>query len=137
MNAQNHLVPFVPFSCWIKSYNFIKSSTPEWVFFTFFELYKCYQIALAQNLRILSQQARGNTGLREERQSEDRGNIANEQNDCDTFLDLLRFVQSKKREKHLWKRVTFNKAETLLKVRRLYECFLSFLNCINGTKRLV
>ena len=87
-------------------------------------------------MRILSQQARGNTGLREERQSEDRGNIANEQNDCDTFLDLLRFVQSKKREKHLWKRVTFNKAETLLKVTRLYGCFLSFLNCINGTKRL-
>ena len=90
-------------------------------------------------MRILSQQARGNTGLREECQSEDRGNIANEENDyiCDTFLDLLRFVQSKKREKHLWKRVTFSKAETLLKVTLLYGCFLSFLNCINDTKRLV
>ena len=56
---------------------------------------------------------------------------------CDTFLDLLLFVQSKKREKQLWKRVTFSKAETLLEVTVLYGCFLSFLNCINGTKRLV
>ena len=25
--------------------NFTKSNTPPWVFFTFFKLYKCYQIA--------------------------------------------------------------------------------------------
>ena len=45
------LVPFVQFKKHEKhpwrsvTFNFTKSSTPLWVFFMFFELYKWYQIA--------------------------------------------------------------------------------------------
>ena len=35
-----------------------------------------------------------------------------------------------KREKHLWKSVTFSKPQVTL----LHECFSRFLNCANGTK---
>ena len=43
-------------------------------------------------------------------------------------IDLVSFVQFKKREKHPWWSVTFNKA-TLL-----HGCFSRFQNCTNGTK---
>ena len=46
----------------------------------------------------------------------------------DALCDLVPFVQSKKREKHRWKRATFSK------VRLLHGCFSRFLDCINGTK---
>ena len=36
-------------------YSFTKNSTPSWVFFTFFKLYRCYQIAqCTYNLYIIS-----------------------------------------------------------------------------------
>ena len=34
----------------LQAYNFTKSNTPPWVFFTFFKLYKWYQIA--QNITV-------------------------------------------------------------------------------------
>ena len=43
---------------------------------------------------------------------------------------LVSFVQFKKREKHPWRSVTFNK----LKVSFLHRCCSRFLNCINGSK---
>ena len=53
--------------------------------------------------------------------------------------DLVPFVQFKKREKHLWRSVTFKKVasfqpESLLKVTLFHVCFSRFLNCTNGTK---
>ena len=53
---------------------------------------------------------------------------------CDALRDLVPFVQFKKREKHPWRRVTFSKVETLLKVTLLHGCFSRFSNCANGTK---
>ena len=47
---------------------------------------------------------------------------------CDALYDLVPFVQFKKREKHPWKSVTFNK------VAFFHGCFSRFLNCANGTK---
>ena len=44
--------------------------------------------------------------------------------------DLVPFVQFKKREKYLWRSVTFS----LLKITLLHECFLCFVNCTNGIK---
>ena len=35
----------VNFNCRLEAYNFTKINTPPWVFFTFFKLYKWYQIA--------------------------------------------------------------------------------------------
>ena len=52
---------------------------------------------------------------------------------CDGLRDLLSFVQIKKREKHLWRSVSFN-SYRLLKVTLLHVCFVYFLNCRNGTK---
>ena len=49
---------------------------------------------------------------------------------CDVLRDLVPFLQFKKREKHLWRSVTFG----LLKVTLLYGCFSRFLDCIDGTK---
>ena len=46
----------------------------------------------------------------------------------DVLCNLVPFVQSKKREKHRWKRATFSK------VTLLHGCFSHFLDCINGTK---
>ena len=34
------------------AYNFTKSNTPPWVFFTFFKLYKCYEIAQTSHTTI-------------------------------------------------------------------------------------
>ena len=44
---------------------------------------------------------------------------------CDALRDLVAFVQFKKREKHLWRSVTFSKVS---------GCFSRFLNCTNATK---
>ena len=52
---------------------------------------------------------------------------------CDGLRDLVSFVQIKKREKHLWRSVSFN-SYRLLKVTLLHVCFVYFLNCRNGTK---
>ena len=53
---------------------------------------------------------------------------------CDAWRDLVPFAQFKKREKHLWKKVTFcdtlsSTPATLLKVILLHGCFTRFLNC--------
>ena len=54
---------------------------------------------------------------------------------CDVLRDLVPFVQSKKREKHPWRNVTFRlKPVTLLKVTLLHGCVSCFLNCKNGAK---
>ena len=58
---------------------------------------------------------------------------------CGALRDLVPFLQFKKREKHPWRSVNFSKAvgfkpATLLKLTLLHGCFLSFLNCTNGTK---
>ena len=58
---------------------------------------------------------------------------------CDVLSDLVPFVQFKKRDKHTWRNVTFNKvadweSATLLKVTLLPGCFSPFLNYTNGTK---
>ena len=58
---------------------------------------------------------------------------------CDALHDLVPFVQFKKREKHLWRSVTFSKfsgykPSTLLKVTLLSGCFSRFLICRSGTK---
>ena len=53
---------------------------------------------------------------------------------CDALRDLVVFVQFKKREKHPWMSVTFNKIAGLLKVTPLHGYFSHFLNCTNGTK---
>ena len=49
---------------------------------------------------------------------------------CDVLHDLVPFVQSKKREKHLWRSVTFG----LLKVTLLHGCISRFQNCTDGAK---
>ena len=48
---------------------------------------------------------------------------------CDALRDLVPFVQFKKREKHAWRSVNFNKVAGF----RL-GCFSRFLNCTNGTE---
>ena len=53
---------------------------------------------------------------------------------CDAWRDLVPFAQFKKREKHLWKKVTFcdtlsSTPATVLKVILLHGCFTRFLNC--------
>ena len=53
---------------------------------------------------------------------------------CDVLLDLVPFVQFKKREKHPWRNVTFSKNATLLKVTLIHGRFSLFLNCTNITK---
>ena len=57
---------------------------------------------------------------------------------CDALRDLVPLVPFKKREKHPWRNVTFNKVAgspaTLIKGTLLHGCFSRFLNCINGTK---
>ena len=59
---------------------------------------------------------------------------------CDALRNLEPFVQFKKREKHPWSSVAFNKVAgrlkptTLLKVTLLHECFSRLLNCANSTK---
>ena len=60
-------------------------------------------------------------------------------NICEALRDLVPFVQFKKREKHPWRNVNFNKVAdlkpaTLLKLTLLYGYFSRFLNCRNGTK---
>ena len=45
-----------------------------------------------------------------------------------TLCNLLSFVQIKKREKHLWVRVTLSKSSTLPWL------LVTFFNCTNGTK---
>ena len=45
---------------------------------------------------------------------------------CDALRDLVPSVKFKKREKHLWRSVTFR---TLL-----HGCFSHFLNCVHSTK---
>ena len=50
---------------------------------------------------------------------------------CDALRDLVAFVQFKKREKHPWRSVNFNKVPLKL---TLHGCFSHFLNCANGTK---
>ena len=57
----------------------------------------------------------------------------------DVLYDLVPFVQFKKREKHLWRCVTFSKVAglkplSLPKVTLPHGCFSCFLNCTNGTK---
>ena len=59
--------------------------------------------------------------------------------DSDVLRNLVPFVQFEKREKQLWRSVTFSKIAglnpaSLAKVTLLHECFSRFLNCINGTK---
>ena len=53
--------------------------------------------------------------------------------------DLVSFLQFKKREKHRWSSIAFNKVAdfepgTLLKVTLLHGCFSRFLNCTNCIK---
>ena len=48
--------------------------------------------------------------------------------------DLVSFLQSKKREKHPCRSLTFKPA-TLLKVTLLHACFSRFWNGTNGTKQ--
>ena len=60
-------------------------------------------------------------------------------NICDTLLNLVPFVQFKKREKKPagfsnFTKVKLLKPATLLKVTLLHGCFSRFLNCTNGTK---
>ena len=58
---------------------------------------------------------------------------------CGALRDLVPFVQFKKRDKHPWKSVNFNKVAgfkpaTLLKLTLLHGSFSRFLNCTNGIK---
>ena len=54
---------------------------------------------------------------------------------CDALCDLVPFVQFKKREKHPWRSVNFNKvAGFSLKLTLLYGCLSRFLSYTNGTK---
>ena len=58
---------------------------------------------------------------------------------CDALVDLVPFVQFKKREQHPWRSVNFRKVAglkpaTLPKLTLLYGYFSHFLNCTNGTK---
>ena len=46
---------------------------------------------------------------------------------CDALCDLVPFTQSKKREKHQWRSVTFSTTV-------LHGCLSRFLNWANGTK---
>ena len=57
----------------------------------------------------------------------------------DVLRDLVSFVQFKKREKHVWRGVTFNKScrlkpATSLKVILLHGSLSRLLNCTNETK---
>ena len=53
----------------------------------------------------------------------------------DRLLDLVPFVQLKKREKYPWRSVTLSKVAGLLKVTLLHGYFPRFLNCTNTKSR--
>ena len=50
------------------------------------------------------------------------------------LLDLVLFIQFKKREKHPWRSVNFSKVAGFTNINTPPRVFSRFLNCTNGTK---